>query len=40
MPNQDLFQAPSSTKHGESLASVLHLVQQMQNSLSLTLERA
>ena len=36
--NQDLFQARSSVKFGESLASVLHLIQQMPESL--ILERA
>ena len=30
MPDQDLFQACSSIKRGESLAAVLHSVQQMQ----------
>ena len=39
MPNKHLFQALSSIKYGESLASVLHSVQQMQNSPSLILER-
>ena len=38
--NQDLLQARSSVKFGESLASVLHLIQQMPVSPSLTLERA
>ena len=38
--NQELFQARSSVKFGESLASVLHLVQQMSESPSLILERA
>ena len=33
--NQDLFQARSSVKFGESLASVLHLIQQMPESLIL-----
>ena len=32
MPNKDLFQARSSIKYDESLASVLDSVQQMQNS--------
>ena len=31
---QDLFQARSSVKFGESLASVLHLIRQMPESLS------
>ena len=35
--DQDLFQAPSSVKFGESLASALHLIQQMPESLSLIL---
>ena len=38
--NQELFQARSSVKFGESLASVLHLIQQMSESLSLILEQA
>ena len=38
--NQDLFQARSSVKFGESLASVLYLIQHMPESPSLTLERA
>ena len=32
--NQELFQARSSVKFGESLASVLHLIQQMSESPS------
>ena len=36
--NQDLFQARSSVKFGESRASVLHLIQQMPESPSLILE--
>ena len=38
--NQDLFQARSSVKVGESLASVLHLAQKMPESPFLILERA
>ena len=38
--NQDLFQARSRVKSGESLASVLDLIQQMPESPSLILERA
>ena len=36
--NQDLFQVHSSVKFGESLSSVLHLIRQMPESLSLILE--
>ena len=38
--SKDLFQARSSVKFGESLASVLHLIQPMLESPSLMLERA
>ena len=38
--NQDLFQARSSVKFGECIASVLHLIQQMPESPSLILQRA
>ena len=38
--NQELFQARSSVKFGESIALVLHLIQQMSESPSLILERA
>ena len=38
--NQELFQARSTVKFDESLASVLHLTHQMSESPSLILERA